>query len=89
MRKHSARRISSGSESIKRRFSNTNTSMKLVQTEETFIESLITDKLSHGQVVMWTLGDKCQHTGKSTQKVKKMLTDNCIEYEEHNINEMD
>lgn len=33
------------------------------RAEEEIVDDLITSKLHHGQVVMWTQGDQCIHSG--------------------------
>jgi hypothetical protein len=37
------------------------------------IEELVLSKLSHGKVVLWTLGDSCIHSGRQTHEAKSLL----------------
>jgi glutaredoxin len=52
------------------------------------VEELISSKLNHGQVVMWTLGDKCVQTGKQARKAKKLLRSHGIEFQEVDVSKL-
>ena len=54
-----------------------------LQLEEAVSEEAIESKLAHGKVTVWTRGDRCISTGKNSQKVKKLLIKNNIEYQEN------
>ena len=56
-----------------------------MKLEEAVSEEAIESNLAHGKVTIWTRGDQCINTGKNSQKVKKLLIKNNIEYQENII----
>jgi len=49
------------------------------------IDFNVKSKLEHGKIVLWHLGKDCHNTGDDTLRIKQILDENCLEYEEHNV----
>mmetsp|Transcript_12181 Transcript_12181/g.20533 ORF Transcript_12181/g.20533 Transcript_12181/m.20533 type:complete len:186 (-) Transcript_12181:655-1212(-) len=58
------------------------------KAEEEMVDQLITSRLEHGKVMMWSLGEDCAHTGAKTRKIKQLLSSHSIEFHEENINDL-
>jgi glutaredoxin len=54
-----------------------------MQREGESLEEMIESNLAHGKVTLWTRGDGCNATGKTSMKAKKLLMKNNIEFQEN------